>query len=249
MAQLQIAEGFQFTRRAGADEPALREYRQVGNASCITHDSAAEGELQVCLHSVRTSVAQVVAAEQWKIGEAVYWHPWLDAGAGAFSRLESDAHVGYAVLPYMDDVASTNIAKSPGDASAWLNFTGEGRSRDFVAALDFAGALTPTAIGTYVLRDFTAEPAGSGRVGGLTFVHDGALAPGGATIQLGTLADPDAIYGPIDFTGLAALGAAYTSISAVAATPGLIVPEIVLTITAAAATAGKLRIGIRNTAF
>lgn len=249
MAQGQTADGKQFTRRAGASEPLQRQYKLVGNASCITDNAAAANDHQVCHHQVRTENQQLVAAEEWKIGQRVHWHDYLNAGAGGISALESDAPIGYAVLPSMDDVTSTNVAKSSGDLSAWINVTAEARGPDLIAVIDFASASAPKLQGSYLLRDYSAEPAGAANIASLELVHDGNLAPGTATIQLGTLADPDAIYGPVDFTAIGLLGAAFTVLSPAVATPGLSVPEVVLTITVADASAGKLRIALRNTAM
>lgn len=251
MAQLQNADGHQFTRRAGATEPSQREVKQVGDALCITHDAAAEGGLQVCLHAVRSETQQVIAAEEWPIGATAYWHDYLNGGEGRISRLESDAPVGYAVAPYTDGVTSTNLAKDAGDLSSWINVTTERRGKHMVVVLDFAGADTPKAVGSYTLRVFSTEPGGNAQIHSATFSHDGNLAPSTTVIELGTLADADVLTTALDFATIDAGADPYEPQAIALAGAAAVVecPEVVLTITVAPATAGKLKIVLSNNSF
>lgn len=190
---------------------------------------------------------EVIAAEQWNVGQSIY-----RSAAGVYTTMQTGAFVGVAA--FNGAAPSSGIVKAVDQIDGWVfQKQAGGSSADVLHAYDFA--LTPTEgliaggpglDGRYLLRSYSPDA----QIISGWFKHNGSVAPGGATIQLGTVADPDAIMVATDITTLVALGAAFKEnpITIVGGGP-VPAPEVVMTVTVTDLTAGKFQFFLKNGAF
>jgi len=246
MSQFQIHDGDRITRRAGVTEPAEREVKQVGALLGFVANQGDAGDLQVVLTRGQSLTAQVVAAETIPLGTPLYWHEFEQV----CSIRESDAFLGWAARDAIED--TSGLAKKAGETTVSVILASARRAARFLEVLDFAAVGAPAAQGSYTLRDYLTETGAPGQVlSPIYLTHDGLLAPGAAVIEIGTVADPDAFLVATDLTTILAGGVAGEEVSYALPAAATVLPadEIVLTITVADITAGKLRIRMENSAF
>jgi hypothetical protein len=247
MSHGQTHDSDRVSQRATANEPGPNAFRMTGDAITITEDFFAEGDPQSNLRHVRNHTFEVIPAEAWKNGQRLYYQ---EAGQ-VFTAQETDAFVGFAQRNAPDTGDVLNQAKKAAETSGWVTTVGAARAKGTTLSVDFALQPTlgliaggPASDGRYTLRDYSTEPTTLAWFSAVYLTYFGTLAAGGATIEIGTTADPDKFLTAIDFTAIMAAAVEgerklYPLPAAATVLPG---SEVVLTVSVADATTGTLRL-------
>lgn len=219
-----------------------RRFFQVGHMLGTSVDVAVVGTNVLSEVQIRAQQSKVIAAEEWAMGQRIFWQ-----GAGSvFTKLEQDAHVGWASRSFPDEKDAQNRSKKAGETNAEVAFALKDRDPDTIITIDFAEQAALGVIGTINLRDYLTEPA-EAQFNDLVFVHDGNLTASTAVIELGTIADPNKIMTARAVSVLVALGSDPFEDIPVPLVSGVVqADQVTMTITVAAITAGILQFRLRN---
>lgn len=232
-----------------------REFKRLGDMLGVASMDAQPNTPRAVQTNVRSLTHNIAASEEWKLGREISWHE----AAGIFSQLPSHSPVGWASS---NQAPETNVVKAAGVTSAEIAVRPEPTTRDVLFTFDFALMPQLAPQGAYVLRNYAAADIVDIPVGKTTpgedlptaqiksgwYRDDGNVAPGTATIALGTLADPDAIMVATLVSTLAG-GGAWTKTALTLAATTIPADEVVMTIAANDITAGKFQIYLENGNF
>lgn len=232
-----------------------RAFKRLGDMVGVASMDAQPHTPRSVQTNVRSLTHSIAASEEWKLGREIYWNETAEL----FTELPSHSPVGWASA---NQPPATNVVKAAGVASAEVAVRPDPTTRDVLFTFDFGLMPQLAAQGSYVLRNYAAADIVDVPVGKTTpgedlptaqivsgwYRDDGTVAPGTATIALGTLADPDAIMVATLVSTLSGGGAWVKTALTLAATT-IPATEVVMTIAANDITAGTFQIYLENGNF